>query len=152
MGNQRVAAGALAALLTVAPIQDAFAASRAGGRVGGRVSSTRVAPAPRAPAPSASSTMAPRTTNIYVAPPPVVTSPFGGGYGYGYGYNPGFTGLSIGLSLADSIIREQQRQAFLQQQLRQQQELGRDQAMIMDLQRQLSEQNLKIEQLKAQQQ
>merc|ERR1712087_250809 len=80
--NQRVAAGALAALLTVAPIQDAFAASRAGGRVGGRVSSTRVAPAPRAPAPSASSTMAPRTTNIYVAPPPVVTSPFGGGYGY----------------------------------------------------------------------
>jgi len=38
------------------------------------------------------------------------------------------TGTYLGISLVETLIREQQRQAYLQQQLRTQQELGRDQA------------------------
>jgi len=75
-----------------------------------------------------------------------------GGYGYGgYGYGGGNgLGLYLGLSLAETFVREQQRQAFLQQQLRTQQELGRDQQAIADLQRQLAEQNAKVDALRAQ--
>lgn len=73
---------------------------------------------------------------------------FPGGYGYGGG--PGF-GTYLGLSLAESFIREQQRQAFLEQQLRTQQELGRDQAQIAALQQQLEVQKSRVDILKSQQ-
>jgi len=137
-------AAMLAALLTMAPVDEAFAAGRSGGRVGGRAPVSRAAPA-RAPVS--------RTTNVYVSPAPAVV--YGGGYGYGgYGYGGGFgisPGAYLGLSLAETLIRENQRQAYLQQQLRTQQELGRDEAEIAMLQRALAEQNAKIEGLKSQQ-
>ena len=47
-------------------------------------------------------------------------------------------------------MRRQQRQAYLQQQLRTQQELGRDQAAISQLQAELAAQNAKVEGLKQQ--
>merc|ERR1719488_421720 len=140
----------LSALLVMSPISEANAA-RAGGRVGGR------APSVSRSAPSRSTS----TTNVYTAPPArttnVYVSPgYGGGYGYGgyggYGYGGGIsTGTYLGISLVETLIREQQRQAFLQQQLRTQQELGKDQAMIQQLQMQLQEQNAKVEGLKSQQ-
>lgn len=138
-----VGAAVLAALLTMAPVDDAFAAGRSGGRVGGR--------APSRPSVSRSAPSPARATNVYVAPTPM----YGGGMGYGMGYG-GFgggmsTGTYLGLSLAESFIREQQRQTYLQQQLRTQQELGRDQAQIAELQRALSEQNAKVDGLRAQQ-
>ena len=126
-------AAMLAALLTMAPVDEAFAAGRSGGRVGGRAPVSRAAPA-RAPVS--------RTTNVYVSPAPAVV------YGGGFGISPG---AYLGLSLAETLIRENQRQAYLQQQLRTQQELGRDQAEIAMLQRALAEQNAKIEGLKSQQ-
>lgn len=60
-------------------------------------------------------------------------------------------GLYLGLSLAETFLREQQRQVELQRQLKMQQELGRDQAAIANLERQLAEQNSKVEQLRMQQ-
>jgi len=136
---------ALAGLLAFGPIDDASAA-RSGSRVGGRAPVSRSAPSRSAPAP--------QHTNVYIAPAPV----YGGGYGYGYGGGGGFfgggisTGAYLGLSLVDTLIREQQRQAYLQQQLRTQQELGKDQAMIAQLQAELAAQNAKVEGLRAQQQ
>ncbi|KOO26907.1 hypothetical protein Ctob_004426 [Chrysochromulina tobinii] len=59
--------------------------------------------------------------------------------------------FAAGRSGGRTLIRENQRQAYLQQQLRTQQELGRDQAEIAMLQRALAEQNAKIEGLKSQQ-
>merc|ERR1719263_1746658 len=78
--------------------------------------------------------------------------PMMGGYGMGYGMgmSPGGAGLYLGLSLAETLIREQQRQAFLEQQLRTQQELGRDQASIAALQRELAEQTAKVNSLQSQ--
>jgi len=75
-----------------------------------------------------------------------------GGYGYG-GYGGGGgngMGLYLGLSLAETFLREQQRQAYLQQQLATQRQLGADQAAIAALQQQLQEQNNKVESLKSQ--
>jgi len=93
---------------------------------------------------------APRTTNVYVAPTPMYGG-YGMGYGGGFGYGGGNgLGLYMGLSIAESFLREQQRQVYLQNQLRVQQELGRDQAQIQALQRELSEQNAKVEGLKQQ--
>jgi len=140
--SDKVAAAMLAAFVAFAPCQDAEAA-RVGGRVGGRAPVSR-SMAPRAPAR--------RTTNIYVAPTPVY-----GGYGYGgFGYSPFGGGISpgayLGLSLVETLVREQQRQAYLQQQLRTQQQLGADQAMIQQLQADLAAQNAKVEGLKLQQQ
>lgn len=134
----------LAAAVTFSPI-DAAEAARSGGRVGGRVSSSM-----RRPAPVRS---APRTTNVYVAPSMGMGYGMGyGGMGMGMGYGYGGPGLGtyLGLSLAESFLREQQRQAYLQQQLRTQQELGRDQAAIQQLQMELAAQNQKMEQLKGQ--
>ena len=127
-------AAMLAALLTMAPVDEAFAASRSGGRVGGRAPVHRSAP---------SRTY--RSTNVYISPPAVV---YGGGYGYGYGYGIS-PGAYLGLSLVEALIREQERQAYLQQQLRTQQELGRDQAKIAELQRQLADQSAKVEGLRS---
>jgi len=55
------------------------------------------------------------------------------------------TGTYLGISLVETLIREQQRQAYLQQQLRTQQELGRDQAAIAQLQAELAAQNSKVQ-------
>jgi len=140
---------AMAAALSAAVVMTPFSAeaARSGGRVGGRAPSSSMRSAPRA-APA-------RTTNVYVQP----AMPMGGmGMGYGgYGYGGGMMGgggnglgLYPGLSVAETFMREQQRQAYLQQQLRTQQELGRDQAAIQQLQMELQAQNAKVEQLKAQ--
>lgn len=155
----RPAIGALlAAAVTLAPVEAALATSidsagptmmlagRSGGRVGGRVSAPRMAPraAPRA-APVGGG-----RTNVYIAPTPMY-----GGYGMGYGgYGMGGgngLGLYLGLSVAETFLREQQRQAYLQQQLRTQQQLGADQAAIQALQNELAAQNAKVEGLRAQQ-
>ena len=74
-----------------------------------------------------------------------------GGYGmYGGGFGGNGAGLYLGLSLAESFLREQQRQAYLQQQLRMQQQLGADQQAIQQLQNELAAQNAKVEGLKQQ--
>merc|ERR1740138_1087749 len=73
----------------------------------------------------------------------------GGGYGYGGGGNG--MGLFIGVEVAQMFLKEQQRQAYLKQQLATQQQLGADKAAIESLQRQLSEQNAKMDNLRAQQ-
>merc|ERR1719231_395347 len=92
-----------------------------------------------------------RTTNIYMAPS--MGMGYGGmvygGYGMGYGGGNGL-GLYLGISVAETFLREQQRQAYLQQQLRTQQELGRDQAAIQQLQSELQAQNAKVAALQAQ--
>mmetsp|Transcript_5003 Transcript_5003/g.13220 ORF Transcript_5003/g.13220 Transcript_5003/m.13220 type:complete len:220 (-) Transcript_5003:315-974(-) len=142
--GKAIGATFLAAVLTMAPVTEAFAAGRSGGRVGGRAPSMSRSVSRSAPAPQ-------RTTNVYVAP----AGGMGYGMGYGgYGMGGGFgisPGAYLGLSLAETFIREQQRQAYLQQQLRTQQELGRDQAQIQQLQQALMEQNAKVEGLRAQQ-
>jgi len=101
---------------------------------------------PRAPA-------ARGPTNVYVAPAPVYGG-YGygmGGYGYGMGGGGNGMGLYLGLSVAESFIRAQERQAYLQQQLKTQQQLGADQAAIASLQRELSEQNSRVDTLRSQQ-
>ena len=165
-------AAALAAAVTLAPVNEAIAmdaldlpttllAGRSGGRAGGRVGAApRAAPRPSAVAPRSSAPISPRaapapaqrTTNVYMQP----AMPMGGmgmgygGYGGGYGYGGGGNGMGLylGLSLAETFLREQQRQAYLQQQLRVQQQLGQDQAAIASLQSQLSAQNAKMSDLK----
>jgi len=156
----------LAASIAFAPLDSAEAA-RSGGRVGGRAPVSRSAPS-RAP-----SAISQPHTNVYVSPAPVygggMGMGYGGGYGggmgmgYGGGYGGGFggggfggggisTGTYLGISLVETLIREQQRQTYLQQQLRTQQELGRDQAQIAQLQAELAAQSVKVDGLKVQQQ
>lgn len=61
------------------------------------------------------------------------------GGGYGFGLTPGqFLGLSA-IELAESIARENRRRAYLEQQMKIQRELGKDQAEIDALQKQLAE-------------
>jgi len=149
----------LALALTFSPM-DAAEAGRSGGRVGGRAPSMSSRPASRpssgASARPAMRTSAPapapmqRTTNVYMG------SPMGGGmYGggmYGGGMMGGGNGMGLylGLSVAESFMREQQRQQYLQQQLRTQRELGQDQAAIQQLQNELAQQNLKVDAMKQQ--
>jgi len=149
----------LALALTFSPM-DAAEAGRSGGRVGGRAPSMSSRPASRpssgASARPAMRTSAPapapmqRTTNVYMG------SPMGGGmYGggmYGGGMMGGGNGMGLylGLSVAESFMREQQRQTYLQQQLRTQRELGQDQAAIQQLQSELASQNLKVDAMKQQ--
>jgi len=149
----------LALALTFSPM-DAAEAGRSGGRVGGRAPSMSSRPAARpssgASARPAMRTSAPapapmqRTTNVYMG------SPMGGGmYGggmYGGGMMGGGNGMGLylGLSVAESFMREQQRQQYLQQQLRTQRELGQDQAAIQQLQNELAQQNLKVDAMKQQ--
>ena len=156
----RPAIGAmLAAAVTFGgPMDAAFAsvdtpqllAGRSGGRVGGRVSAPRMAPRPSGGGYSGGGYGGGRT-NIYMAPPMGGYGMMGGYGGYGYGGGNG-VGLYLGLSLAETFLREQQRQAYLQQQLRTQQELGADQAAIKMLQMELESQNAKVDQLRSQQQ
>ena len=129
-------------------------AARSGGRMGGRAPAMRSAPMRSAP-------MRARRggggygggygggrTNVIISPGiGMGMSPFGYGYGYGYGISPG---AYLGLTLAETLLREQQRQAYLEQQLRTQQQLGQDQAMIQQLQTALAEQSAKVEGLRAQ--
>jgi hypothetical protein len=111
---QKQAVGALfAAALVFSPMQDANAA-RSGGRVGGRAPVSR----PSVSSGTRSSFAAPArsTTNVYMAPSMGMGYGYGGGYGGGYGYGGGFgggggAGLYLGLSVAESFLREQQRQA-----------------------------------------
>lgn len=112
---------------------DPAEAARSGGRVGGRApsSSMRSAPRPaaRPSAPSSSSynrgynagaSRGGNTTVIMGGGRGFGYSPFGMGYGggFGYGYGGGLFGynpaLSLGLTLFDVSIRENQRQAYLQ--------------------------------------
>jgi len=180
LNMQPVLAGFLAAAITLSPIDAAWAASKSGGRVGGRVSSApttmKAAPKPStssSPSSSSSSSStrsagtrveaakaaapaapAPQVTNIYQTAPmggygygaPMM----GGGYGYGGGGGGGM-GLFIGVEIAEMFLKEQQRQAYLKQQLATQQQLGADKAAIESLQRQLTEQNAKMDNLRAQQ-
>merc|ERR1719160_2498097 len=106
----------LALALTFSPM-DAAEAGRSGGRVGGRAPSMSSRPMARpssgATARPAMRTSAPaptmqRTTNVYMAPAPM----YGGGGMYGGGMMGGGNGLGLylGLSVAESFLREQQRQ------------------------------------------
>jgi hypothetical protein len=134
-----------------------FIAARSGGRVGGR------APMRSAPRPSAPRTQnynsGPRT-NINVITPGVGVYPRYGGYGYGgyggygggFGYGPfgfstGSVGLDVGIGVTEMLIREQQRQAFLQNQIQVQRELGRDAATIDQLQREVEAGNARLAEL-----
>jgi len=146
-----MAAAAMAAALTFAPVDPAFAA-KSGGRVGGRVTSTgsvkssadtktaKSSANVKAAAPAAAP--APQVTNVYM------TQPMGYG-GYGGGGGSGM-GLFVGAELVNMYFKEQQRQAYLKQQLEVQQQLGADSAKIAELQRMLSEQNAKVDSLAAQ--
>lgn len=159
------ALAALAAFALAAHPGDADAATRSGGRIGGRTSVSRSRPAPQMRAPRSS-------VNIHVAPPAVV-APLGGyGYGYGgyggfyrpapsigfgfggypggvYGYSPYSSPLGDAVGIAAMLARELERQALLSRQLEQARQIGRDQAQIRELQAALDAQNTKIEQLKA---
>lgn len=105
-------------------------------------STTTSAAAPAAVAPAAP---APQVTNVYMS------QPMGYGYGgYGMGMSNSGVGLLVGVELANAFLKEQQRQAYLQQQLKVQQQLGADSAQIAELQRQLAAQNAKVEGLAAQ--
>jgi hypothetical protein len=148
----------LALALTFSPM-DAAEAGRSGGRVGGRAPSMSSRPAARpssgATARPAMRTSAPapapvqRTTNVYMAP--MGGGMYGGGmYGGGMMGGGNGMGLYLGLSVAESFMREQQRQQYLQQQLRTQRELGQDQAAIQQLQNELAQQNLKVDAMKQQ--
>ena len=145
---QRTALAALAAAVLVAAPMDAEAA-RSGGRMGGRAPAMRSAPMRSAPMRGGGGYgggYGGGRTNVYVSPGiGMGMSPFG--YGYGYGISPG---AYLGLTLAETLLREQQRQAYLEQQLRTQQQLGQDQAMIQQLQTALAEQSAKVEGLRAQ--
>ena len=113
-------------------------AARSGGRMGGRAPAMRSAPMRSAPMRGGGGYgggYGGGRTNVYVSPGiGMGMSPFG--YGYGYGISPG---AYLGLTLAETLLREQQRQAYLEQQLRTQQQLGQDQAMIQQLQTALGE-------------
>jgi hypothetical protein len=103
---------------------------------------------------------APRT-NINVITPGVGYGGYRGGYGgygyggYGYGgfgYGPfglstGSVGLDVGIGVTEMLIREQQRQAFLQNQIQVQRELGRDAATIDQLQREVEAGNARLAEL-----
>jgi len=145
---QRTALAALAAAVLVAAPMDAEAA-RSGGRMGGRAPAMRSAPMRSAPMRGGGGYgggYGGGRTNVIISPGiGMGMSPFG--YGYGYGISPG---AYLGLTLAETLLREQQRQAYLEQQLRTQQQLGQDQAMIQQLQTALAEQSAKVEGLRAQ--
>ena len=152
LAQRRMVVGGLFALLApLAGLPEGAEAAKSGGRMGGgSFRSKGAAPrggggraAPRAPtAPTVISR--PSVTVIQSAP----SMPygygggmFGGGFGggYGFGLTPGqFLGLSA-IELAESIARENRRQAYLKQQLEVQQQLGKDQAQIDALSKQLAE-------------
>jgi len=159
--NMRAAAAAVAATAVIsgtplnadAIISDGpttYIAARSGGRVGGR------APAPRAAPRAAPSVRS--NTNIYIAPTPSYGY---GGYGYGgygyrgpsfgpFGFSTGSFALDAGIGVAELLVREQQRQAFLQNQIKVQRELGKDAATIDQLQREVEAGNARLKELEQQ--
>ena len=97
-------------------------AARSGGRSGGRAyrrSPSRMSsPSPR----SSYSTYSRSTTIIRptISAPPIVVSPFGGGFGYGYGYGSPFSGFGLGYGLgalnsAGDSIRDYRQESEIQQ-------------------------------------
>eukprot|EP00427_Karlodinium_veneficum_P017746 CAMPEP_0169140850 /NCGR_PEP_ID=MMETSP1015-20121227/43884_1 /TAXON_ID=342587 /ORGANISM="Karlodinium micrum, Strain CCMP2283" /LENGTH=260 /DNA_ID=CAMNT_0009206973 /DNA_START=52 /DNA_END=834 /DNA_ORIENTATION=- len=148
------AAGVALAALLAFGTPDMAEAARSGGRVGGRAPAARSMPRSSSSSNTNVYVNPQPSTNIYVSPGPSLFP--GGGYGYGYGYGGygGFggggisTGTYLGLSLVDTFIREQQRQQYLQQQLRVQQELGKDQAQIAQLQAELAQQRAKVDNMR----
>ena len=106
----------VAAVMMTGFPDDAMAASRTGGRVGGSNfrSAARSAPRTQAYSRGGSRTTINRGPTVIFGGP--TFSPFGFGYGggfgmygfgpYGYGYNPA---LSLGLTFADVLIQEQRR-------------------------------------------
>ena len=147
----KIGSALLALLLVVGPVDEAQAA-RMGGRMGGRAPSMgRMSGGMSGGMRGGYGGGMRGGTNVYVSP----GMGMGMGMGYGYGMSPFGFGISpgayLGLSLAEAFVREQQRQAFLEQQLRTAQELGQDQAMIAQLQSQLNEQNGKVEAIRARQ-
>mmetsp|Transcript_18115 Transcript_18115/g.38254 ORF Transcript_18115/g.38254 Transcript_18115/m.38254 type:complete len:229 (-) Transcript_18115:108-794(-) len=156
--DRRAVLTGLFGLLVTGPLAfpgDAEAA-RSGGRIssGGIKASRSVRVAPRsAPAPAPAPAASPSVTVIQSPPTTIIqTVPsYGyGGFGGGYSYAPSY-GLSTGawlgltaLELAEAVAREQRRAAFLNQQLETQRQLGKDQAEIEALQRQIKEQNDKL--------
>ena len=146
----KIGSALLALLLVAGPVDEAQAA-RMGGRMGGRAPSMgRMGGGMGGGMRGGYGGGMRGGTNVYVSPG------MGMGMGYGYGMMSPFgfgisPGAYLGLSLAELFVREQQRQAFLEQQLRTAQELGQDQAMIAQLQSQLNEQNGKVEAIRARQ-
>ena len=110
---------------------------------------TSATAAPAAPAPT--------TVNV------INTAPAYGGYGGGIGYGGGFGGYGMfgpplspgawmaltGLELAESFAREQRRQEFYRQQLETQRQLGKDQAAIDQLNKQIAEQDKMLKEMQA---
>mmetsp|Transcript_22086 Transcript_22086/g.34618 ORF Transcript_22086/g.34618 Transcript_22086/m.34618 type:complete len:258 (+) Transcript_22086:219-992(+) len=73
----------------------------------------------------------------------------GGGYGYGGGVSTGTFLAMSAIELGAAMHREQQRQAYLQQQMQMAQQLGKDQAQIEMLSKQLAETNAKMAEIEA---
>lgn len=135
--------GVLTALATLPLAVASPAFARSGGRVGGSAFQSRKSPPPRPQNPATG------TTNVYVAPPPVYAAPGYGfapasPFGYGMGISRGELLALSALELGQAFVREQQRQAFLQQQLEVQRKLGRDEAQIQALQQQLADQEARM--------
>mmetsp|Transcript_26329 Transcript_26329/g.43721 ORF Transcript_26329/g.43721 Transcript_26329/m.43721 type:complete len:254 (+) Transcript_26329:67-828(+) len=163
-------ATAIAAAISFAPIDTIVQAKSVGGRVASSSKTSVVRPSTTTMSSSSKTSVKPPTapvtniitppaappvTNIYMASPqPMGYGGIGyGGMGYGgYGQPMGGAGMGllIGAELAEAFLKEQQRQAYIQQQLKVQQQLGTDQAKIQELQRQLAEQNAKVDALAAQ--
>jgi len=154
--KRRMVVGGLFALLApIAGLPEGADAAKSGGRMGGgsfrsKAAAPKAAPRGRAAPPTAPTVInRPSVTVIQSAP----SMPFGGyggygggmfGGGYGFGLTPGqFIGLSA-IELAESIARENRRRAYLEQQMKVQRELGKDQAEIDALQKQLAETNAKV--------
>jgi len=136
-------------LLLLGALPQSAEAARSGGRAGGRASMSRSYARPSAGRSyssgyssgynrgynSGASRIGGNTT-VYMSPG------YGGGFGYrplGFGYSPfglggGFypgyysynPGLSLGLGITDIILRETQRQQYLNRELEQQRQLGQD--------------------------
>jgi len=158
--DSRAVVGGLFTLLVTSPLafpQDADAA-RSGGRIssGGIKASRNVRVMSGARSAPAAAPARPSVTVIQSPPTTIIqTVPSYPSYGYGYGYAPSY-GMSSGawmaltaLELAEEVAREQRRAALLRQQLETQRQLGKDQAEIEALQRQVKEQNEKLASMQA---
>lgn len=145
--QRRAVVGGLFSLLLPLALPGEAEAAKSGGRVGGG-GGFRARSAPRAPVGGGSAGFArPSVTVIQTAPSMPFGYGYGGGFGYGFGerlpavshahLDAGGFGMSPGTALgltaieiAESLVREQRRQAFLQEQLRIQQQLGKDQGQV----------------------
>merc|ERR1712118_371147 len=67
-----------------------------------------------------------------------------------FGFSTGSFALDAGIGVAELLVREQQRQAFLQNQIQVQRELGKDAATIDQLQRGVEAGNARLKELEQQ--